>query len=65
MPLGNTWDQGKLEITLQALGRLLFRPWLMEQALAKVSAGHQKAAWDVAGLDLGTQVKKARPDGDL
>ena len=37
----------------------------MEQALAKVSAGHQKAAWDVAGLDLGTQVQKTRPDGDL
>ena len=37
----------------------------MEQALAKVSAGHQKAAWDVAGLDLGTQVKKTQPDGDM
>ena len=36
----------------------------MEQALAKVSAGHQKAAWDVVGLDLGTQVKKTQPDGD-
>ena len=37
----------------------------MEQALAKVSAGHQKAAWDVAGLDLGTQVKKTSKQQDL
>ena len=36
----------------------LFRPWLMEQVLATISAGHQKAAWGVAGIDTGTQVKK-------
>ena len=30
----------------------------MEQVLATISAGHQKAAWGVAGIDTGTQVKK-------
>ena len=34
-----------------------FRPWLMEQVLATISAGHQKAAGGVAGVDTGTQVK--------
>ena len=29
----------------------------MEQVLATISAGHQKAAWGVAGFDTGTQVK--------
>ena len=29
----------------------------MEQVLATISAGHQKAAWGVAGVDTGTQVK--------
>ena len=30
----------------------------MEQVLATISAGHQKAAWGVAGIDTCTQVKK-------
>ena len=37
----------------------IHRPWLMEQVLATISAGHQKAAWGVAGVDTGTQVKNS------
>ena len=32
----------------------------MEQVLATISAGHQKTAWGVAGLDTGTQVEIKR-----
>jgi len=48
------WSDGKI-VSKATWKQLASRPWLMEQVLATISAGHQKAAWGVAGFDTGTQ----------
>jgi len=48
------WTDGKT--AMKATWRQLAnRPWLMEQVLASVMSGHQKAAWQVANCDPATQ----------